>query len=54
MRTPGAALALCLLPLAAAAQTPASQGPMVVEEVHNSFMSDGAVGSIGLQIGGGS
>ena len=38
MRTLCAALALCLLPLAAAAQTPSSQGPMVVEEVHNGFL----------------
>ena len=32
----GAALACCLLPIAASAQT--SQGPMIVEQVHNGFL----------------
>lgn len=49
IRTFGAALAFCLLPIAAAAQSgsaaldltaadQASQGPMIVERVHNGFM----------------
>jgi hypothetical protein len=46
-RAIGAALALCLLPIAASAQTGAavdlkadqqSQGPMIVEQVHNGFL----------------
>jgi hypothetical protein len=48
-RTLSAALALCLLPIAASAQTtgvardlaaadPMSQGPMIVERVHNGFL----------------
>lgn len=46
IRAIGAALALCLLPAAASAQTGAavdlndqqSQGPMIVEQVHNGFL----------------
>jgi hypothetical protein len=36
IRSAGVALILCLLPMAASAQT--SAGPMIVEEVHNGFL----------------
>ena len=36
IRRIGAVLAFCLLPIAASAQT--SQGPMIVEQVHNGFL----------------
>ena len=50
IRSLSAAMALCLLPIAAAAQTggaaaldlggsPISQGPMIVEQVHNGFLA---------------
>ena len=36
IRALGSTIALCLLPLAASAQT--TQGPMIVEQVHNGFL----------------